>query len=238
MSKNRTKNCADSHFRFSLKLSKLGEKDLVGKKDWSDKKCKIIPTFVPSPLPVEHKSSRFTSQAMLWRLLGVTGADKDGGGGITGGGAGGGNDVSSNESSENLSSSSSSLSLNRLFRLLFFMFIFFSIFALWMIFRLFMRLSIVWMLILIPNEVAFVGEVEVDVDVGDFGLFMKSSFFKINPLLDWRVGDVSSFVGDLSSCDDDDDRSLDGFFRHTSRCRSIEPGSVRGGTRFCGSGPG
>lgn len=29
-----------------------------------DKKCKIH-TFVPNPLPVEHKSSRFTSHAML-----------------------------------------------------------------------------------------------------------------------------------------------------------------------------
>lgn len=80
------------------------------------KKC----TFVLSPpavllllpLPVEHKSSRFTSHAMLWRFEGVTGADKLGGGGTTiGGGAGGGRLVSSSESSENLSSSSSSVTL-------------------------------------------------------------------------------------------------------------------------------
>lgn len=94
------------------------------------------------------------------------------------------------------------------------------------------------MLILIPNEVALVGEVDVEVDVGDFGRFMKSSFFKMNPLFDGLNGDVSSLTGDLSSCDDDDDRSDEGFFRQTSRWRSMEPGKVRGGTRFWGSGPG
>lgn len=91
------------------------------------------------------------------------------------------------------------------------------------------------MLILIPNGVALVGEADADNDIGDFGRFMKSSFFKINPLLD---GDVSSLIGDLSSCDEDDDKSDDWFFRQTSRWRSIEPGRVRGGTRFWGSGPG
>lgn len=95
------------------------------------------------------------------------------------------------------------------------------------------------MLILIPNEVALVvGDVDVDF-IGEFGRLMKSSFFKMNPLLEWHVGDVSSLIGDLSSCDDDDDeRSDDWFLRQTSRCRSMEPGKVRGGTRFCGSGPG
>lgn len=86
-----------------------------------------------------------------------------------------------------------------------------------------------------PYEVALVGE--VDVRVGDFGRLIKSSFFKINPLLHCMVGDVSSLIGDCSSCDDDDDKSEDGFLRQTSRCRSIEPGKVRGGTRL-GSGPG
>lgn len=62
------------------------------------------------------------------------------------------------------------------------------------------------MLILIPNGVALVGEADADNDIGDFGRFMKSSFFKINPLLD---GDVSSLIGDLSSCDEDDDKSDD-----------------------------
>lgn len=176
---------------------------------------------------------------MLWRLLGVTGAERLGGGGTTiGGGFGGGRLVSSSESSENLSSSSSSLSLNWLFRLLlFFMFIFCSIF---MMLRLFIRLSIVWMLIFIPNGVAAaVGELSFD--SGDFGRLMKSSFSSIKwPLLLLLdlIGDVSSFMGDFSSCDDGDDKSDDGFFRQTSRCRSIEPGKVRGGTRFCGNGPG
>lgn len=150
---------------------------------------------------------------MEWRLLGVTGADKDGGGGTTIGGAEGGSEVSSRESSENLSSSSS---LNLLFRLLFFKFIFCSILALWMIFRLFIRLSIVWMLILSPNGVAFVGEAVAE--IGDFGRLIKSSFFSMNPLLDGMVGDISSLIGDLSSCDDDDDdRSDDVFLRQTSR---------------------
>lgn len=94
------------------------------------------------------------------------------------------------------------------------------------------------MLILIPNEVALVGDVDVDF-IGEFGRLMKSSFFRMNPLLEWIVGDVSSLIGDLSSCDDDDDeRSDDAFLRQTSRWRSMEPGKVRGGTRFCGSGPG
>jgi hypothetical protein len=90
-------------------------------------------------------------------------------------------------------------------------------------------------------------------DVGDFGRFMKSSFCRMKPLLLDLIGDLSSLMGDdLSSfsraaddADDDDDdddedvdRSDEGFLRHTSRCRSIEPGNVRGGTRFCGSGPG
>lgn len=172
---------------------------------------------------------------MLWRLLGVTGADREGGGGITGGGAGGGNEVSSKESSENLSSSLSSLSLNW-FRLLFFEFILCSILDLWTALRLFMRLSMVWMLILIPNGVIFDGD--TDAEVGDFGRLMKSSFFKINPLLGWLVGDVSSFTGDLNSCDEDEDKSEFGFLRQTSRWRSIEPGRVRGGTRFWGNGPG
>lgn len=79
---------------------------------------------------------------------------------------------------------------------------------------------------------------DADDDVGDFGRLMKSSFCKINPLLDWMVGEVSSLMGDFSSCEDDDDRSDDGFLRHTSRWRSMEPGRVRGGTRFWGSGPG
>lgn len=90
------------------------------------------------------------------------------------------------------------------------------------------------MLILIPNGVAFDG----DIDVGDFGRFIKSSFFKIKPLLEWIVGDISSLTGDWSSCDDDEDKSDDGFLRQTSRCRSMEPGKVRGGTRFWGNGPG
>lgn len=92
------------------------------------------------------------------------------------------------------------------------------------------------MLILSPNGVVLLGE--IDADVGDFGRFMKSSFFKMNPLLDWIVGDVSSSSGDLSSCDEDDDKSDDGFFLQTSRWRSMEPGRVRGGTRFWGNGPG
>lgn len=92
------------------------------------------------------------------------------------------------------------------------------------------------MLILIPYGVAAVGE--TDADVGDFGRFIKSSFLRMNPLLDCIVGDVSSLIGDLSSCDEDDDKSDDGGLRQTSRWRSIEPGRVRGGTRFWGSGPG
>lgn len=95
------------------------------------------------------------------------------------------------------------------------------------------------MLIFIPNGVAAVVVGELPMDVGDFGRFMKSSFSKIKPLLFDFIGDVSSLIGDLlSSCDDGDDKSDDGFLRHTSRCRSIEPGNVRGGTRFCGNGPG
>lgn len=121
------------------------------------------------------------------------------------------------------------------------------------------------MLIFTPSWVAaLVGELpflngDVDAIVGDFGRFMKSSFCKIKPLFDLS-GDLSSFMGDLISfscvitaadadgeVDDDEedeeeldevDRSDEGFLRHTSRCRSIEPGNVRGGTRLCGNGPG
>lgn len=70
------------------------------------------------------------------------------------------------------------------------------------------------MLILIPKGEALVGEAEADNEIGDFGRFIKSSFCKIKPLPD---GDVSSLTGDLSSCDEDDDRSDDGFLRQTSR---------------------
>lgn len=121
------------------------------------------------------------------------------------------------------------------------------------------------MLIFTPSWVAaLVGELpflngDVDAIVGDFGRFIKSSFCKIKPLFDLS-GDLSSFMGDLISfscvitaadadgeVDDDEedeeeldevDRSDEGFLRHTSRCRSIEPGNVRGGTRLCGNGPG
>jgi hypothetical protein len=92
------------------------------------------------------------------------------------------------------------------------------------------------MLILIPNGVAFVVG-DVPVDAGDIGRFIKSSFCSIKPLL-VVTGDLSSSMGDFSSCDDGDDKSDDGFLRQTSRWRSIEPGKVRGGTRFCGNGPG
>ena len=92
------------------------------------------------------------------------------------------------------------------------------------------------MLIFIPSGVAAVGEFPMN--VGDFGRFIKSSFSKMKPLVFDFIGDVSSLMGDLSSCDDDDDKSDEGFLRQTSRCRSIEPGNVRGGTRFCGNGPG
>lgn len=100
------------------------------------------------------------------------------------------------------------------------------------------------MLILTPNCVAaLVGELPLGdvISVGDFGRFMKS----LKPLFDLS-GDLSSFIGDLISCSDvdealdevdEDDRSDEfGFLRHTSRCRSIEPGSVRGGTRLVGPG--
>lgn len=50
-------------------------------------------------------SSRFTSQAMLCRFDGVTGAERDGGGGTVGGPGGGGREDSSSESSEKRSSS-------------------------------------------------------------------------------------------------------------------------------------
>lgn len=90
------------------------------------------------------------------------------------------------------------------------------------------------MLILSPIWGALVGE--ADADFGDFGRFMKSSFFSMNPLLDWVVGDISSWIGDLSSCDDDDDTSDDVFLRQTSRWRSMEPGNVRGGTTRFGPG--
>lgn len=196
-------------------------------------------TFPFFPLvAVEHKSSRLTSHAMEWRFEGVTGADKDGGGGTTGGGAGGGSDVSSNESSENLSSSSSILSLNWLFLFEFLMFFASTNFAR----RLFIILSIVWMLIWISNGVTLfagdVGEID-DVVAGDIGRLMKSFLWRMKPLLDWSVGELSSWIGDFSSCDD---KSVNGswlsVFRHTSRWRSIVPGSVRGGTRFWFNGPG
>lgn len=102
------------------------------------------------------------------------------------------------------------------------------------------------MLILTPNCVAaLVGELPLGdgISVGDFGRFINS----LKPLLDLS-GDLSSFIGDLMSLSDvdeavdevdEDERSDElGFLRHTSRCRSIEPGNVRGGTRFCGNGPG
>lgn len=193
--------------------------------------CMFLTFVLENPFPFVHKSSRFTSHAMLCRLLGVTGADNDGGGGTTGGGGGGGNDVSSSESSENLSSSLSILisasSLKWLFRL----FILCSsfAFAMWFLLRVFIMLSIVAILILMPNDVAvLVGD--VDKFDGDFGRLIKSSFWRINPLL-------GAWSGDLSSCDEGEDNSDGGFLRQTSRCRSIEPGSVLGGTRFCG-GPG
>lgn len=95
------------------------------------------------------------------------------------------------------------------------------------------------MLILTPNCVAaLVGELPFGdgISVGDFGRFIKSLNLS---------GDLSSFIGDFISLSDEavdevdeDERSDEfGFLRHTSRCRSIEPGNVRGGTRF-GNGPG
>lgn len=60
---------------------------------------------VTSGSPKLAGSSRFTSQAMLCRFEGVTGADSDGGGGTVGGPGGGGREDSSSESSENRSSS-------------------------------------------------------------------------------------------------------------------------------------
>jgi hypothetical protein len=96
------------------------------------------------------------------------------------------------------------------------------------------------MLIFTPNCVAaLVGELPFGDGIsllGDFGRFIKSLSLS---------GDLSSFIGDLISLSDEsvdefdeDERSDEfGFLRHTSRCRSIEPGNVRGGTRF-GNGPG
>lgn len=90
------------------------------------------------------------------------------------------------------------------------------------------------MLILMPSGVVIGGDTDMVAELGDFGRLMKSSSFRMKPWL----GDISSWSGDFSSCDEDDERSDDGFLRITSRWRSIEPGSVRGGTLFCGSGPG
>ncbi len=101
------------------------------------------------------------------------------------------------------------------------------------------------MLILTPSCVAaLVGEFPLGDGIfsGDFGFLMK-------PLLLGRSGDLSSFIGEFISLlsdvdeaddeeEDEDERSEEGFLRQTSRCRSIEPGNVRGGTRFCGNGPG
>lgn len=88
--------------------------------------CESFTFFVPFRLPITllHAepitfgkakgssklagSSRLTSHAMLCRLLGVTGADSDEGGGTIGGPGGGGREDSSSESSENRSSSLSS----------------------------------------------------------------------------------------------------------------------------------
>lgn len=88
--------------------------------------CELLTFFPPFRLPITFVhpepaifgtangspklagSSKFTSHAMLCRLLGVTGADRDGGGGTVGGPGGGGREDSSNESSENRSSSLSS----------------------------------------------------------------------------------------------------------------------------------
>lgn len=84
-----------------------------------------------------------------------------------------------------------------------------------LLFRLFMMLSIVAMLILIPNGVAvvefFIGDCcKVKFDAGDLGRLIKSSFCNINPLL-------GAPIGDLSSCDEGDESSDDGFLRQTSR---------------------
>lgn len=85
------------------------------------------------------------------------------------------------------------------------------------------------MLIFIPNGVASLCVIGDKFNfVGDLGRLIKSSFCKMNPF----VGAPSS--GDFSSWDDGDDKSEEGFFLHTSLCLSIDPGRVRGGTRFCG----
>lgn len=64
----------------------------------------------------------------------------------------------------------------------------------------------------------------------------------------FTTADVAAAVaecdGDVDVDDEEEEDELDvdksdeGFLRHTSRCRSIEPGNVRGGTRLCGNGPG
>lgn len=61
---------------------------------------------------------------------------------------------------------------------------------------------------------------------GDLGRLINSSLRRMKPLEQLEP------VGDRSSDEGEDNSD----FLQTSRCRSMEPGRVRGGILFCGEG--